>query len=252
MPRRYEQGVALHNSRGLLVAILERLEAALNPRLPPVHLGRRGPEDEVAARGRRAAVVEVEVGRDADLVRQRVEAAVREPFVQQRGQEPAVHDARVPAELWADVDDGGHGLPAAVPPHARRHGEVPRAAQRARREALLPDRLGHLQVRPRLDQPRVGAELLGQRVRVHVGVDLAGLVVQVRDGLEARLVGEEAQAEEAGGQCRVEGYREAGRGEGEASRAEEEGVAQGRRSAGRTSGCARPFSGCKSLGVSKE
>lgn len=94
----------------------ECFEAGLDPGLAALDADGLGVEDDEGAGGHGGAVVDVEVGGDADAQRQGGEAAAGEGLVEHGGDEAAVDDAGVAAEAGAEVPDLDQLAAAAVGP----------------------------------------------------------------------------------------------------------------------------------------
>ena len=110
LPGLNEQRLRLsQNNRLLILALGQRLQPPLDPRLPPLDLDRLRDKHHNLIRHARRLVGDVQTRRNTDLVRQRGETAARQPFVEQRAQQPAVYDARVAAQRGAEVLDGDEG-----------------------------------------------------------------------------------------------------------------------------------------------
>lgn len=100
---RDKQPRSLGQNLGCLPRVRQLLHVALDPRLAAINLCRRGPEHQETARRRWLSVVDVEVGRHGNIMWQRTEAAPRQAFVQHRRQEASVDDARMTAQVFANI-----------------------------------------------------------------------------------------------------------------------------------------------------
>lgn len=194
--RRDEQRRSLRQDHRRLPRLLEQLNMPLHPRLAPLHLDRLRPQHQEAPRRRRLPVVDVQIRRHRDVVRQRLEAAPRQPLVQHRRQHAPVHDPRVSAQVLPDVRHRDHLLPLGVVPREWRHRHLVVPEQRAAREAALAVLRRHLHVRARLGEVGALAELGYERMGVDEVLDPARLLVRLlgREEVEALFVGVEAHA----------------------------------------------------------
>ena len=210
LPRLNEQRLGLsQNNRLLILALGQRLQPPLNPRLPPLDLDRLRDKHHNLIRHARRLVGDVQTRRDADLVRQRGEAAARQPLVEQRAQQPAVYDARVAAQRGAEVLDGDEGAAVGGAELQRRHGDLVPAEERPAREVLPAQLLGDLEVRARGDVFLVVEEGLCEGVLEDALLDSRNLGGRGREEGEGFLVAGRAGEGPHGLDCRGAGHDEA-------------------------------------------
>ena len=196
---------------GLFAVALEGLDMALDPGFSPLDLHRLCPENEVFPRRRRLPVVDVEIGRHADLVGQRREAAKGQAFVEDGGQEASVNDAGMTADVVPEVKDRDERLPTLLVPGQRRHNDLAGTQENAGGEVIPLHDLGELQVRPRLGEVGVLAERLGQGMVLDVIVDSSHIVVrgfEVRQRLGVRGAVQHALGHESLGYDEADGREE--------------------------------------------
>ena len=137
-----------------------------------------------------------------------------------------MHDARVPAQVGAQVRDR-HELLALLHERERRHGDPPRPQERAGREAALAVRFRQAQVRARLVVGWVGAQALRERVVEHGQVDFRG--EGIRRLVEGERFGVAGRRHEGDyvGDGRRSGDEEAGRGEEDGETGKSKDAAEG-------------------------
>ena len=123
---------------------------ALDKRLPALDFGHIGLEDQKRARHGGFLVLDIQHGRDADLVGQGGKRAAGEPLVEQGGQHAAVDDARVPRDGGAEVEDLHDVVVDGVGEVQRRHDDLVGPHQRAAGQVVAAHLGGDLQVRPAL------------------------------------------------------------------------------------------------------
>lgn len=176
LPRLNKQRLSLIQHQRHLPRLLihHRLQPSLNPRLPPLHLGRlRAQHDELACATRRL-VRDVQAGRHADLVGQGREAAAREPLIEEGRQQPAVNDAGVAAQGGADVVQADHARAVGGGEDERGEGEGGVAQEGAGGEVVVAEGLGDAHVGAGFGEGGVGAQAGDERVRLELGFELGG------------------------------------------------------------------------------
>lgn len=183
---RHKHGRGLGKDDGCGAVALQQFNVALDPSFAALDLCRRGAQHQEAVGGHGLAVVNIEVGRDANIVRQRAEAAARQPLVQHGRDEAAVDDARVAAQLGTDVRHADERLAAVLGPGEGWHDHLAGPEQRATRQRVLPVRRRHLHVRPRLGHLGPRTQLDHQRVRVDGRLDALRGLVAVGCGVRRR------------------------------------------------------------------
>lgn len=171
-----EQRLSLAVLDARLAVLSQLLDPALDPSLPSLDLSRLSFEHNIAAGRTRRAVIDLQTRRHADLVRQSRETRPRESLVQQRSEQPAVHDRRVPAQRLAEERDlhETRQLFARVRQAERWDFDLARSEQHAACEVVRTHGFGDFEVGPRLDDALLCAQAGGERVRGDVLVDRGG------------------------------------------------------------------------------
>lgn len=166
-----------------LTVLSQLLNPALDPSLTALNLRRLRLQHNIATRGARRAVIDLQTRRDANLVRQRWETRARQTLVQKRRQQTAVHNRRVSAQLLTQESNlhQSRQLLARVRQAERRDFDPAGAQQHAAGQVVRAHGAGDLEVRSRLDDALLGAQAHDERVVDDVLVDGGGLG---RGGLE--------------------------------------------------------------------
>lgn len=192
--RRNKQSRSLRQHSRRLSWLRQRLNPSRDPRLAALHFGRLGLEHDEAVRFRRLAVVDDEVGRHGNVVRQRLDARPRQTLVQDRRQQTAVDDARVAADVPAEVHDDGHLAARVVGPGDGRDGHLVGSHEGACREAARPVLGWVFQVRSRFGEVGALADFADKGVVLDGLLDPGGLIVVGLEPREALLVRVEGDA----------------------------------------------------------
>lgn len=166
----------------------------LYPRLSSLDLDRLGLEYQEAPRRCRFSVIDIQVGRHRDIVRQGSEAASGQPFVQHGRQISSMDDSRVTAEVLAHIGHADEGLALALDPSVRRDNHLSGTEQRTAGETAGAVRAGHLHMRARLRKGWVRAEFSKERVFADHVLGHVRLVVVGCESCQAGLVRVEAHA----------------------------------------------------------
>lgn len=116
-------------------------------------------------------VVDVQIRRDSDPLGQTRTGAARKHLVEQDGQQPAVHKARVSAQLAAQVRHGHDASAVPREPHVRRDGDAAWSGQRAGDEVRGSQQWRNGEVRSQFGEGWVSTEGLREGVPGDESVD---------------------------------------------------------------------------------